>query len=123
METKVKIKEASDSGKTFGNEGDKKPIFDVWCENDSKQYTCFNPDILKKVGQEVDVTITEKPYKDTVNYILSLKKEGFGGKPFVKQNTDKHKALECAVTLGIANNKSSTEILVVADIFLKWLKD
>ena len=118
----MKIKEVKNTGRTFGNE--KKPIFDVWAEGDSKKYTCFDPEIANKIGQEIEVTIKEKPYQDTIDYIINIKKEGFGGKPFVKSNADKQKALECAVNwLKDKPETKKEHVTQLADFFLKWLKD
>jgi hypothetical protein len=117
----MKIKEVKDTGRTFGDE--KKPIFDVWCEGDNKKYACFNPDILKKIGQEVEATVTEKEYKGQKEYTLSLKKEGFGGKPFAKSNADKQKALECAVKwLNEKPEAKKEHVIILAEFFLEWLK-
>ena len=115
----MKIKTVRDSGRDLP---DGKKIFDVWIEGDDKKYSCFNAEIETKVGQEVDATITEKVNGQFKNYILSLKKD-FGSKPFVKSNSDKQTALECAVNWLVEKPDAKKEnVIQLAEFFLEWLK-
>lgn len=113
----MKIKEVKDSGRTIS---DGKKIFDVWVEGDAKKYTCFNPEIEAKIGQDIECTVTEKTNGQYTNYTLSMKKDF--GKTFVKSNADKQKALECAVNwLKEVEGAKKENVVLLADFFHKWL--
>lgn len=115
-----KIKEVAKAQRTLP---DGKPIFEVWLESDEKKYTCFNPEILEKKGQEIDVQITEKKNGNFTNYILTLKNGNGNGKSFAKSNSDKQVALSQAV-LYLKDKQGVTKenVTSMADYFLAWLK-
>lgn len=113
----VKIKEVKDSGRTFK---DGKKIFDVWIENDSKKYTCFDSTIESKLGTEIEATITEKVNGTFTNYILTPKKQGgFGGgyKP-----NNKALALQSACTYLANKTVKKEDITELAKYFHEWLE-